>query len=259
MFWKKSSCDTPTWKLLQSLGENRARVLAPHTWRRGETARLPSHPLPTSPGGGFWGLPWGGGHKRRGKGRGDGGPAQLAEGRSPRCPPFHHPHHPHPGRALAPRAGRRSGREPERPNRHLVRLARQPSGEGARRAPAYLAREVRVRSGDAGRGRCQLLRAALQVSEARGSPSSPPPRAPRAPLLPPSPPAPARSSPCGRPPPRSPSPPAVYSGERWPLSRAFPPPARARTHLPQKRALFRTPRRRWSLKSWGWAISEEPF
>lgn len=210
MFWKDRSCDISTCKLLQSLGENGAPGLAPCTWTGWTTPCLRAHPgrphpppAPQPACGFSGGLP--------GKGaRGSGGPqGSGAAGGGARTPP---PPLLQPGAGTA--RGRRRRAQRGGAGRHLAR-----SGEGVPRAPAYLAREVRVRSGDAGRVRRQPLPAALQVSEALGSPGTP--------LLRPA----TRTPPSGRPPPRSPSPPAVYSGERGPLSRAFPPPG-ACTHTP---------------------------
>lgn len=228
----------------ESRGERRAGPCTTHLERVQDLpATLP--PSPPETGRGVSGAAGGKGDKGGGRGRGDAGGeetrVQLAAGEQrswrrvavPAAPPP-----PTPGPGLARRAGHPGGRERGRPNPDLVRLAWQRSGDGAPRAPAYLEREVRVRSRDTGRGSCQLLLATLQVSEAHWSPSYPPPRAPRTPSSGPGP-----RRPPAHPPPaalrRAPLLPLLFIPESGGPSPETSLPQRVHAHTsPQKRALF---------------------
>ncbi|CAI9168857.1 unnamed protein product [Rangifer tarandus platyrhynchus] len=139
---------------------------------------------------------------------------------------------------------------------------------GARAAPRvlpYRAREVGAPGGETPKGRARAQARGDPLSASPGGSSryrrrsdlqatSPcarleAPPAALALMLPPQPLPPASA--------RSPSPPAVYSGELGPLSRALPPP-RVHAHTSPRNELSLGSRQRTrSLKYWSWAISEK--
>lgn len=118
--------------------------------------------------------------------------------------------------------------------------AGRPRGAGRGRRPA----EVRCQLPQAAAPGTGGARISRLPAPARGS--RPLPR-PLPLMLPPQPLPPASA--------RSPSPPAVYSGELGPLSRALPPP-RVHAHTSPRNELSLGSRQRTrSLKFWGWAMS----